>query len=140
MHTRFITSVAAGLAGAFVVVASQAFASGTAAWIAFGIGLGILVLSAVPALFGERRASGLLLDGIAGIVALWTVVASVVFSGNVVRWLSFSEGVGFAALALGGLVLNQVRLSRRARLTAPVAVEPVVAESTGTGRPSSVAA
>jgi hypothetical protein len=119
MHTRFLTSVFGLLAGAFVVIASFAFATGTAAWIAFGIGLGLLVIAAVPPLFGERRLLGLTVDGVGAVLAIWTVVASVVFSDTVVRWLTFGEGVGFVALALGGLVLNQSRLTRPNHVAVP---------------------
>jgi hypothetical protein len=119
MHTRFLTAVIGTVLGGFIAIASFAFAIGTAAWIAFGVGLALMTVSSIPALFGERRLIGLTLDGVSGLLAIWTVVASVVFSGSVVKWLSFSEGVGFVALALGGLVLNQVRLSRRGHFAVP---------------------
>jgi hypothetical protein len=122
MHTRFLTSVIGTLAGGFIAIASFAFATGTAAWITFGIGLGLMVLSATPALLGERRLIGLALDGAGALLAIWTVVASVVFSGSVVRWLSFSEGLAFVALALGGLALNQVRLVRRNHVVVPTQI------------------
>jgi hypothetical protein len=119
MHTRFVASVVGTLAGGFIAIASFAFAIGTAAWIAFGIGIGLLVVSAIPTLFGERRLIGSVVDGVVALLAIWTVVASAVFSGNVVKWLSFSEGVAFVALGLSGLVLNQVRLTRRSHVTVP---------------------
>ena len=140
MHTRFVTSFITGVAGAFVVVASQAFVAGTTAWLAFAIGIGLLVLSAAPALSGERRIVGLALDGLGGLLAIWTIVASVVFSGDVVKWLSFGEGAGFALLAAGGLVLNQVRLTRLAHAAAPAEVETVIPEEARTDRPTAVAA
>ncbi len=126
MHARYVTSLLAGLAGGFVVVASQVFVPGTAAWIAFGIGVGILLAAGIPALFGDRGIVGLALDGVGGILAIWTIVASLVFSGNDVKWLSFAEGAGFVALAVAGLTLNQVRLARRRSVAAPVAVPSLV--------------
>jgi hypothetical protein len=119
MYTRFLTAVTGTVAGGFIAIASFAFAIATAAWITFGIGLGLMAVSAVPALFGERRLIGLALDGLSALLAIWTVVASVVFSGNVVKWLSFSEGVAFVTLALGALVLNQVRLTRPSHVAVP---------------------
>jgi hypothetical protein len=121
MHARYVTSVLAGLAGGFVVVASQVFVPGTAAWIAFGIGVGLLLAATVPVLFGDRGIVGLALDGIGAVLAIWTIVASLVFTGNVVKWLSFGEGAAFVALAVGGLTLNQVRLARRIASLAPAA-------------------
>jgi hypothetical protein len=138
MHTRFLTAVIGTVAGGFVAIASFAFAIGTAAWIAFGIGLGLMAVSAVPALFGERRLIGLTLDGVGGLLAIWTVVASVVFSGNVVKWLSFSEGVAFVALALGGLVLNQLRLTRRSHHAVPSQIGST--DEVESGRRTAVAA
>ncbi len=89
MHARYVTSVLAGVAGGFVVVASQAFVPGTAAWLAFAIGVGFLVTTAIPGLFGDRGYVGLALDGVGAVLAIWTIVASLVFNGNVVKWLSF---------------------------------------------------
>jgi hypothetical protein len=140
MHTRFLTSVVAALAGGVLVASSLAFAAGTTAWLGFGIGLGLMVLSVVPALFGERRPFGLLLDGAAGALAIWTVIAGVVFSGDVVKWLSFGEGAAFVALAFGGLALNQVRLARGSHIHTPVAASSASLETAEPIRPSAVAA
>jgi hypothetical protein len=75
-------------------------------------------------------------------------VASLIFTGDTVRWLSFSEAAGFVALAVAGLTLNQVRLARQAHVattlpattllatTAPATL-PQGAESV---RPAAVAA
>jgi hypothetical protein len=122
MHARFITAVITGLTGGFVVAASQAFAAGTTAWLAFAVGLGLLVLAAVPVPFGDHGTAGLAVDAVTGLLAVWTVVASVVFSGELVKWLSFAEGAGFVLLALGGLSLNQVRLTRRIQSATPLTV------------------
>lgn len=110
MNTRFVTSILLGLGGGFVVVASQAFAAGTIAWLAFGIGIGLLLVALTPAMLGERRLVALGLDGLTAALAAWTIVASMVFTGTLVTWLSFAEGLGFVAAMLGGLVLNQVRI------------------------------
>jgi hypothetical protein len=138
MHARYITSVLAGLAGGFVVVASQAFATGTIAWLAFALGIAMVVLATVPVLFGERRITGLALDGLGALLGAWTIVASLVFSGATVKWLSFSEALGFVALAVGGLTLNQVRLARRAHRA--VQVPDSVPENLETVRRTPVAA
>lgn len=139
MHARFITSVLTGLAGGFVVTASQAFSSGTTAWLAFAFGIGLLVLAAFPILFGDRGTAGLALDAAGALLAIWTIVASAVFSGELVKWLSFAEGAGFVLLAVGGLTLNQIRLARRAT-TNPLQVAPTGLEGADPARRSAVAA
>src|ERR1700683_5298914 len=111
MYTRYVSSVISGLLGGIVVVASQAFLSGTTAWLAFALGIGLLILAPLPALFGDRGMVGLALDGVSSLLAIWTIIASLVFSGDVVKWLSFGEGVGFVVLAVGSLTLNEVRLA-----------------------------
>ncbi len=114
MHARFVQSSVLALAGGFVVVASQAFTSGTTAWLAFAIGVAALVLATAPAL-ARTRDRTLALDAVTGILAVWTIVASLVFSGTLVTWLSFAEGAGFVLLALAGLTLDHVALSHGAR-------------------------
>jgi hypothetical protein len=128
MHARFITATLAGIVGGFTVIASQVFAPGTAAWITFAIGVGLLVATPIPALLRDRGIVGYTLDALGGVLAVWTIIASLVFVGNAVKWLSFSEGAGFVAVALGGLVLNHVRLIRRAR-SAIVTGVPALAPS-----------
>jgi len=47
MSQRFISNVALAIAGAVVVVSTQAFASQTAGWVTFGVSLGALALLAM---------------------------------------------------------------------------------------------
>jgi hypothetical protein len=112
MNSRFISNVVLGLGGVIVVVASQAFASGVTGWVMFGISLGALAL--LPLVQRDRargRAQGVL-DLITGALASWSAVASVVFTGGALRWLSFGEAIGLACLALGGLVAHELRTER----------------------------
>ena len=119
----------------FIVVASQAFSPSTTAWLAFAIGIGAVALAGVPFVAGARRGV-LALDGVIGVLAVWTIVASLVFAGSLVQWLSFGEGVGFVALALAGLTVDHVLLSRSAHrgLTSATETVPTVE------RPTAVAA
>jgi len=121
-----------------VVVASQVFATGTTAWLAFALGVAMVVGATIPALFGERRIVGLALDGVGALLGVWTIIASLVFSNQTVKWLSFSEALGFVALAIGGLILNQVRLTRRS--TAATPVPAVIPQSDEVARHSAIAA
>lgn len=135
MHARFAQSSVLALAGGFVVVASQAFTSGVTAWLAFSLGVAALVLATVPAIFGARRLV-LGLDATTALLGAWTVVASLVFTGDVVRWLSFAEGAGFVALAFAGLAIDHIQLSRTNRLASVRTDAPVVSVE----RPTAVAA
>jgi hypothetical protein len=139
MHTRFVNAVITGVAGGFLVTASQAFVTGTTAWLAFAFGIGLLVAAAIPVVFGDRDRAGLVVDGVSGLLAVWTVVASVVFSGDVVKWLSFSEGAGFVLLALASLTVNQVRLTRRVHAATPIQ-RATGLDGADTTRPAAVAA
>jgi hypothetical protein len=109
MSTRFVSNAVVALAAGFVVVASQAFSPSTTGWIAFGIAIGIL---AVACLVQADRSRGLAqrgLDGATAVVSGWAIVASVVFSGAALRWLTAGEGIALVALAYAGLAIDQLR-------------------------------
>lgn len=112
MSQRFISNVALGIAGAAVVVVSQAFTSTVTGWVTFGVSLGALALLAVA----ERNRMGepaqRLLDTCIGLLAVWSAIASVVYDGRLLTWLSFAEGLGFVALALAGLAVHEVMTER----------------------------
>jgi len=111
---RFISNLALGLAGAVVVVSSQAFSSNVTGWVTFGVSLGALALLAVV----ERERIGdraqMALDGGVGLLAIWSVVASVIYNGRTLTWLSLAEGLGYVALAVAGLGLHEVEEIGRA--------------------------
>ena len=112
MRVRFISNVVLALAAGFVVVASQAFGSAVTGWIAFGVALGIVLLLGASQLDRRRGVTQRSLDGIAAVVAAWTVVAAVVFSGSVVTWLAFAGGLGLVAVALAGLIVHELSTER----------------------------
>jgi hypothetical protein len=120
MHARYVTSVLAGLAGGILVVFSQALATDATAWVAFGLGIVLMVLAAIPTLFRDRHIVGIGLDGLTAGLGAWTIVASLVFAGSTVEWLTFAEGVGFVLLSVLGLTLNQVLLARRVYHAVPL--------------------
>jgi peptidoglycan/LPS O-acetylase OafA/YrhL len=109
MSPRFISNVALAIAGAAVAVASQTFAPSTTGWIMFGVSLGALALLALVQLDRARGSVQHLLDAGIGALAVWSAVASVVYTGTMLTWLSFGEALGFVGLALVGLVAHEVR-------------------------------
>jgi hypothetical protein len=82
MSQRFISNVALGIAGAVVVVSSQAFSSSLTGWLTFGVSLGALALLAVVQRDRARGRIQSALDAATGALALWSAVASVVYTGT----------------------------------------------------------
>jgi hypothetical protein len=112
MSQRFISNVALAVAGASVVVASQAFSPRVTGWVMFGVSLGTLALLAVAQLDRARGRVQHLLDAGTGVLALWSAVASVVYSGTTLMWLSFAEAAGLVAFALAGLIAHELKTER----------------------------
>src|SRR5262249_24969794 len=100
MSTPFLTNGIIALAGGFLVVASQAFASATTGWVAFGIGIGVLVISCVAQADASRGPAQRGIDAMVAVVSAWTIVASVVFDGATLRWLTTAESLALVALAV----------------------------------------
>jgi hypothetical protein len=42
------------------------------------------------------------------VLGIWTIVASLIFAGPTVLWLSFAEALGFVALGFIGLTVHEV--------------------------------
>lgn len=112
MNPRFISNLLLALAGGFVVVVSQAFDVSATGWITFGVALGILSMLGVVQLDHGRGRLQRALDGVAAALAVWTVIASVVFDGTTLTWLSFAEGLGLVALAVAGLAVHELSSER----------------------------
>jgi hypothetical protein len=108
MSPRFITNLVVLLAGGFVAVASQIFGTQTTAWIAFGVALGTLGVIAVAQRSAMRSDVQSVLDLMMGALAIWSAVASMIFSGSLLMWLSFGDALGLVALAIGGLVAHEL--------------------------------
>jgi uncharacterized membrane protein SirB2 len=113
MSTRFVSNLLLVLAGVVVIVATQAFAPATVAWIAFAVtGVGVLVLMAATALAPARGHVQRALDGIAAVLAAWTVVESLVFSGTTMVWLTFGAAAGIVAIGVAGLIAHELSTER----------------------------
>lgn len=108
MSTRYLTNAAIALLGGFVVVASQAFSPAVIAWLGFAVAIAVLLIVAVAQFDSTRGAVSRALDGVLGALSIWTIVASQIFSGSTVMWLSFAEALGFVGLAFIGLTVHEV--------------------------------
>ena len=89
LSSRFLLDSLFVVAGAFLAVASMAWSADTAGWTAFGVSAGVTVLAAASAALA-KRGSRRLGHGLLGLVALWSVVAALAFSGTALTWLVFA--------------------------------------------------
>lgn len=108
MSTRYLTNAAIALLGGFVVVASQAFTPAVTAWLAFAIAIAVVLIVAVAQLDRSRGVVQRVLDGFLGALGIWTIVASLVFTGSLVMWLSFAAALGFVGLGFIGLTVREI--------------------------------
>jgi Trk-type K+ transport system membrane component len=135
MSPRFISNLALGLAGAVIVAASQAFSASVTGWLTFGVSLGALSLLAMVQLYRAPGRVQRLLDIATGALAVWSAVASVVYNGTTLTWLSFGEGLGFVGLAVIGLVAHELRTERVVH-----AFEAIPAEARDSGQADELSA
>jgi hypothetical protein len=111
MNSRYLTNIGLAILGGFLVVASQVWSPSVFMWLMLGVGAASVALAGSIAIPGRGR-SQRTLDGIIGVLAAWTIVASLVFGGTVVTWLGFASGVAFVALAVIGLTLHELYTER----------------------------
>ena len=114
MRIRFISWLVIGILSAFLVVATASFSVSTIAWLAFAISIATGLTAAGIAYSCRHEIASFLLAGAAVLVSAWTVVASLVFSDSTVQNLSLASGLAVGALAVGGLVSQEVSLERAA--------------------------
>jgi uncharacterized membrane protein len=112
MRIRYLSWLGLGVAAAFLVVASTAFALFDIANLALGVGIGALIVSLFIA-YRYRDNVPSLVTGIASsIVSAWTIVASQVFSLHEVQNLTLASGLALGALAVIGLTANELSSER----------------------------
>ena len=111
LSSRFLLDSLFVVAGAFLAVAAMAWSAGVAGWTAFGVSVGVTVLAAASAALA-KKGSRRLGHGLLGLVALWSVVASVAFSGTALTWLVFADAVAVGVLALADLAAHEATTER----------------------------
>lgn len=111
MSIRYISNLAVILTAGFLVVATQAFATSTVAWLTFGIAAGLTVTSAY--LLASGRLIRQRVSAAASIVlGAWTVVASLVFAPSTILWLGFGSALAFVGLGVASLTVDEVSRER----------------------------
>jgi len=111
LSSRFLLDSLFVVAGAFLAVASLAWAASTAGWTAFGVSTGITVLAAASAALAQKN-SRKLGHGLLGLVALWSLVAALAFSGTVLTWLVFADAIAVGVFALADLAAHEATTER----------------------------
>ena len=111
LSSRFLLDSLFVVAGAFLTVASMAWAAGTAGWTAFGVSAGVTVLAAASAGLA-KKSSRRFGHGLIALAALWSLVASVAFSGTALTWLVFADAIAVGVLALADLAAHEATTER----------------------------
>lgn len=109
MSSRYLSNLALVLGAGFLLVATQAFAPITVAWLTFAIAIGAALVS-IPAMLG--RTSDRVLGGLVGVLSAWTIVASLVFAPATVLWLGFASAIAYVAFGVGGLTIHELTTER----------------------------
>jgi hypothetical protein len=112
MRIRYLSWLSLGIAAAFLVVASTAFAAFDIANVALGVGIGMLVVSLFITYRYRAHIPSLVTGAVTAIVSAWTIVASQVFSLHEVQNLTLAGGLALGALAVIGLTANELSSER----------------------------
>ena len=107
LSPRFAIDTLFVVGGAFLAISAMAFSASVAGWTGFGVFTGLAVIAAASVMFGRglvRRASHSLL----GLVALWSLIAALLFSGTALTWLVFAGAVALGVIALGDMTAHEV--------------------------------
>src|SRR6201995_1044108 len=106
LSSRFILDNLFLLAAAFLVVGAMTWSAGVAGWIAFGVSAGITVIAGVSAVLTDNNARNLG-HGLVALVALWSLVAALAFTGTLLTWLVFADALAVGVLALADLTTHE---------------------------------
>lgn len=111
MSLKYVVNLLVLLAGGVAVASSLSFTAATAGWIAFAVGaLAVALTAAAIAITGPRpRSVGY---AVTAVIGIWSVVASLVFSGDTLTWLVFANALGLIAAALVDLTAHEVSTER----------------------------
>ena len=99
------------VAAAFLTVAAMAWSAGRAGWTAFGVSLGIAMIAAASAALAKKT-SHRFGHGLIALVAVWSVIAALVFSGSLLTWFVFSDAIALGVLALTDLASHEATTER----------------------------
>jgi hypothetical protein len=107
LSSRFALDIFFVLGAAFLAIAAMSFTASVAGWVAFGVSTGLAVVALAGALFG-RRGGQLLGHATVGLVALWSLIAALAFSGTALTWLVFADAIALGIAAIADLTAHEV--------------------------------
>ena len=111
LSSRFLLDSLFVVAAGFLTVASMAWSSGRAGWTAFGVSAGVTVLAMVSAALsrGNSRRAG---HSLLALVAIWSLIAAVAFTGSALTWLVFADAIALGVFALADLTVHEATTER----------------------------
>ena len=68
---------------------------------------GVIVLAAASAILAKKT-SRRIGHALLGVVALWSLIAALAFSGTLLTWLVFADAIALGVIALGDLTAHEV--------------------------------
>jgi hypothetical protein len=116
LAARFTSNLVCAVAGGLLLVVAFAFSPATGGWLALGGGCVALVTVLGAFAVHGRGPPARTVDALLAIAAAWTIVASRVFDGRTLRWLSFADGAALCSLAVVGLIVHEALVRREVRV------------------------
>ena len=106
--------LATAICGGFIAIDRFAFGAHAAAWIAFGVAVGATVFSVAACLLALARENHAFsgLSALSGLIAGWTVIATLVFNAPTAIWLAFASGLALVLVSLRALALHETTVER----------------------------
>jgi hypothetical protein len=112
MRIRYLSYLSLGVAAAFLVIATVAFSPSAVVDLAFGVGLGMLVVSLGVAARYRGDVPSLVISVSIAALSAWTVISSLVFSQSTVDDLAYASALAIGALAVVGLTAHELGVER----------------------------
>ena len=128
LRVRYFATLALALLSGFMVIETFAFGQSLADDLGFALGIAVTAgagagLATSMVRRGPKQRLAIPTRGIAlpmwdaiavvtGIVGAWQIIQASVFSGAVVRWLTFADGCGLLGIALAGLIVHELSTER----------------------------
>jgi peptidoglycan/LPS O-acetylase OafA/YrhL len=112
MNNRYLVNTGALAAGAFLVVASRVFTDRPLEWITFGVSAGVTAAAVAALALFSRQRRHLAGFGALAVVAAWSAVAALIFTGTTLAWLAFADSIAIAVVALVALMVHEVTTER----------------------------
>ena len=110
MRIDFISRLGLLLLAGFLVIATQVWAMGTVEWL-FIVG-GIVMIALAAGALGMAPGPQRTLDGLVGLLGVWSIVQAIVFEGSTLQWVSFATAAVGALLATVGLTIHELTTER----------------------------